>query len=109
MKLPKPPSHLSAESRRMWEEIASEYELEAHDLRRLRLACEAWDRCQGARRALAKTGVIYKDRWGCPRKHPLVSVEENARLQCIRILRKLGIDYATSEAPRPPLPGGQKW
>jgi P27 family predicted phage terminase small subunit len=96
------PRHLSAATKRWWVVILDEYELNAADLRTLQLAAEAFDRAQQARLILKKDGVTYEDRFGSPKKHPAVSIEENARTAFIRAVRELGLDGAAEPDPRLP-------
>ncbi len=51
-KAPKPPAHLTAETRRFWEGLVNEYALEPPHLRTLEAACQSWDRYQQAREIL---------------------------------------------------------
>ncbi|MCO6436021.1 MAG: hypothetical protein J5J06_02925 [Phycisphaerae bacterium] len=90
----KAPKHLKPATRRWFEEIAAEFELEAHHVKLLTLAAESWDRCQGARELLDKSGVSYTDRFGCPRSRPEVAVERDSRLAFARLVRELGLDVA---------------
>ena len=90
--LPRAPQHLSNEARRWWKQVVSSYELAEHHLRVLRLACESWDRCQGARTQLATEGVTYQDRFGAPRVHPAVAIERDSRLAFARLLRELDLE-----------------
>ncbi len=89
---PQPPKHFSAEAREWWRRIVGDYELEEQHLKLLQLAAEAWDRAQQARRLLARQGLTYRDRFGKPRKHPGVSIEEGARLAFARLLRELDLE-----------------
>jgi hypothetical protein len=43
-----PPDHLSAEAKRFWRRTLEDYDLEVHHVALLRMALEAWDRCQGS-------------------------------------------------------------
>lgn len=92
----KAPKHLRAPTRRWYESVLEQYDLEAHHIRLLTLACEALDRCAGAREALERHGTTYTDRWGCPRGRPEISIERDSRLAFARLLRELGLD---SDAP----------
>ena len=99
------PEHLSPSSKALYERLVDDYALgdEVHALATLTLALEALDRCEQARVILAREGITYTDRFGQPRKHPCVSVEENARLQAVRCFRELSLDSASGEAnARPP-------
>lgn len=91
-KLPAPPEHLSDDAKQWWNHVVGEYELEPHHLRILQLACEAWDRASEARAQLAKDGPVYHDRFGAPRKHPSVGIEEQARLAFARLVRELDLE-----------------
>jgi P27 family predicted phage terminase small subunit len=89
---PKPPKHLSRATRDWWRHVVESYELEPHHLRILQLACEAWDRATGARELLAKDGTVFRDRFGTPKKHPAVGIEEQARLAFARLVRELDLE-----------------
>ncbi|MDP9202720.1 MAG: P27 family phage terminase small subunit [Gemmatimonadota bacterium] len=91
-KPPPPPRHLDASTRKWWTHVCSTYELAEHHVRILALACQAWDRAEEARQRLAKDGTIYIDRFGAPRKHPSVSVEEQARLAFARLIAQLDLE-----------------
>ena len=89
---PGPPRHLSQDARAWWRVVVARYELEEQHLRILQLAAEAWDRADQARKILAKEGVVVTDRFGQRRKHPAVSIEEQARLAFVRLLRELDLE-----------------
>ncbi len=98
----KAPRHLAAPTKRWFESVVDCYTLEEHHLRLLTLAAEAWDRSEQARKTIAADGAIYHDRFGAPRKHPAISIEENARLQFARLLRELDLDGEPTVDIRPP-------
>lgn len=102
--LPQPPDHLTAEAKDWWRDVTRDYQLEPHHLRLLRAACEAWDRMQQARIALADHGgLVFADERGVIRAHPCVAMERDARTAFARLVRELDLDGgAPSEAPRPP-------
>src|SRR5262245_13682438 len=100
-KKPTPPRHLKAATRLWWSQTVADFLLEAHHLRLLTLAAEAWDRCQQARAILDKKGLTYSDR-GRPRTRPEVAVERDSRLAFARILRELGLDTDAAPDVRPP-------
>jgi P27 family predicted phage terminase small subunit len=104
--LPKPPKHLSAEVRAWWRQATETYELEPHHLRLLQLACEAWDAAQQARRALARHGPTFTDRFGQPRVRPEVAVARGAMVTFARLTRELGFDVSNPES-RPPRRDGR--
>lgn len=98
---PKPPSHLSAESKRWWAHVMATYDLEPHHVLLLRAAAEAWDRKQQARRAIKKHGAIYADRFGQPRARPEVQTEKDCAVIFARMLRELQLDVEPpAESPR---------
>lgn len=92
-----PPPHLSPSTKRFWRHVTAEYDCTPADLRVLQVTCEAWDRLAEARLILGREGVVYVDRFGAPRKHPAVAIEENARIQFLRAIRQLGLE---DEAPK---------
>jgi P27 family predicted phage terminase small subunit len=99
---PTPPKHLATATKKWWKAVVADYELEAHHVKLLTLAAEAWDRAQEARKMLAEDGPVYRDRFGAPRKHPAVSIEENARIAFARLIRELDLDGEPLPDPRPP-------
>jgi phage terminase small subunit len=100
----KPPAHLSDTARTFWVEIVSTWQLEAHQLELLRLAAEALDRCEEARRSIAKDGLIVEGRYG-PRQHPAAAIERDSRLAFARLVRELGLPVDDEESRPPPPPG----
>jgi|SRR5690349_7709326 phage terminase small subunit len=99
-----PPSHLSAPSKRWFRQVCEDYALEPHHYKLLTLCCTAWDRAEEARVAIERHGLVYIDRFGCPRSRPEVAVERDARVAYARLLRELDLDAEPAPAPsRPPL------
>ena len=105
---PPPPPHLRPDTALWWATVAQEFDLEPHHVRILRLACEAYDRGQQAREALAEHGTTFVDRFGQPRARPEVAIERDARIAFARLMRELALDVeAPSEtSARPPMIGG---
>jgi len=97
----KAPRHLKPATRKWWAGVVGEYELEDHHLRLLCLACEAWDRGQQAREALAQHGLTFEDRHGAPRARPEVGIERDSRISFARLLRELGLDVLAPSESRP--------
>jgi len=95
----KAPKHLKRSTRRWFESVAAEYDLEQHHLKLLLLASEAWDRTTDAREALAKHGIVYVDRFSVPRARPEVAIERDSRLAFVRTLRELGLDVNSPAEP----------
>lgn len=106
--IPTPPPHLGADMAAWWHSVTTEFDLEPHHLRILRLVCEAWDRGQQAREALAEHGTTYVDRFGQPRARPEVAIERDSRIAVARLLRELALDVAGpgEDERRPPAIGG---
>ena len=85
------PAHLKAPTKRWWVQVCGNYDLEEHHIRLLTMACEAWDRSQEAREALKKAkSLTYVDRWGCPKKRPEVSIQNESMITFARLVRELG-------------------
>ena len=99
----KAPAHLKAATRRWFDSVLADFDLESHHVRLLTLAAEAWDRGQGAREAVAEHGLTYVDRFGQPHARPEVAIERDARIAFARLLRELALDIdVPEEAPRAP-------
>lgn len=112
MKPVKAPQHLKAPTRRWWEEVCAEWDLEPHHVRLLTLAGEAWDRCAQARELIAREGLTVPTREGGAKLHPACRVEDSARIAFARLVRELDLDVAPpAESKRPPqlrsIRGGQ--
>jgi phage terminase small subunit len=99
--LPPPPKHLSASTKRWWHEVVRSFELEAHHLQLLELACEARDRAEQARAKIAEDGAFIAGRYGL-RAHPAVAVERDSRLAFARLLRELDLDVELPAERKPP-------
>jgi P27 family predicted phage terminase small subunit len=104
-----PPKHLSAEARQWWANVVEAFELEPHHLKVLRLACEAWDRAQEARKALTKHGTTFIDRFEQPRVRPEVAIERAAWIAFARLVRELGLDAAPDDSRPPGLSNRYRW
>jgi len=98
-----PPAHLDPETACWWRAVLGDYELEAHHLRLLRLACEAWDRCQQAREILDRDGLTVPTGDGGLKAHPAIGIERDARTAFARLLRELDLDAEPPpDRARPP-------
>ena len=98
-----PPAHLAPETADWWCAVLGDYELEAHHLRLLRLACEAWDRCQQAREILDRDGLTVPTGDGGLKAHPAIGIERDARTAFARLLRELDLDAEPPpDRARPP-------
>ena len=106
---PKPPAHLRPTTARWWCSVVADFELEAHHLRLLTLACQAWDRGEQAREVIAKEGLTFKDFRGQPKARPEVAIERDSRLSFARLVRELGLDLGEDPSQsRPPRVRGQR-
>ena len=101
----KAPPHLRETTQTWWLAVVGDFQLEEHHVRMLTLAAEAWDRAEQARELLLAEGITYQDRFGSPRKHPAVSIEESARIAFARMLRELDLDAESLPDPRMPRRG----
>lgn len=86
------PRHLRPATRRWFRDIVRAWALEAHHLRLLQLAAEAWDRCEVARERIAAEGVTVKSARGGPRLHPLLRVEDANRKMFARLIGQLNLE-----------------
>jgi phage terminase small subunit len=102
---PPVPDHLSPATAAWYREVIAAYELEPHHEHLLRLACEALDRCEQARRLLAEHGLTYQDGDGMPKTRPEVAIERDSRLAYARLLRELDLDLGgpVNNELRPPV------
>jgi P27 family predicted phage terminase small subunit len=89
---PKPPKHLSRDSKAWWTEVITGWKLEQHHRKILTAACEALDRATEARKAVARDGAYVKNRFGEVVKHPAIGVERDALITFARMLRELDLD-----------------
>lgn len=97
------PSHLAPDTRRWFDAIVAEFELEAWHVKVLIAAAEAWDRKEQARRAIARHGLSFKDARGNVKARPEVSIERDARTAFMRAMRELDLDAeGPKETARPP-------
>jgi phage terminase small subunit len=103
LKQDSPPPHLRPDTASWWAAVVAEFDLEPHHLRILRLACEAWDRGQESREAIAQHGSVYVDRFNQPRARPEVAIERDCRISFARLMRELALDVdGPDDGSRPP-------
>lgn len=97
--LPKPPKHLSAESKRWWRRIVQEYEIDSSGELLLQQALEALDRLREAQELIRRDGLILTTpATGAHHLHPAARVEKEARAALLAAWRALGLDI---EPPGP--------
>ena len=101
----KPPKHLSKPSKKFFKKIFEEYELEDHHIKLLILACESLDKITKARKSIDKTSLIYTDRFGRPKIHPLAKIEIDNKAIFIKLIKamELGVELP-GQIGRPPGP-----
>lgn len=104
----KPPTHLSRDASRWWQQVVAAYDLEPHHLRQLQCAAEAWDRMVQARQVLDRDGLTYADFRGQPKPRPEIAIERDSRIAFMRALRELSLD-AESGPAETRLPRGQRY
>jgi P27 family predicted phage terminase small subunit len=101
----KPPTHISAAAKKLWNDIFREYSIDdAAGLAILRAALEAFDRSQAARKAINKAGMTVTGRDGQVRSHPLLTVERDNRAAFLAGLKALNLDLEPLK--KPGRPGG---
>ncbi|MRR57920.1 MAG: hypothetical protein EG824_06895 [Deltaproteobacteria bacterium] len=96
------PETLSEESRRMWEKLASEYNItDSGGLYYLRIFCEARDRVAECQEVIRREGMQVLDRFQRPKAHPLLSVERDARSQQMLALKGLALEVCPDQKTKP--------
>ena len=100
---PKAPSGLSKRSRDLWVAVLADYDLGAAELEVLRGALESLDRADEAGEVLKRDGLSTVDRYGSPKAHPLLDVEQRCRTAFRQSVRQLGLEVEddTSRTPHP--------
>lgn len=102
---PRPPGHLSKEGKALWKALHAEWRIdEPGSVAILLVGLESFDRCQVARRTLAKDGLTTEDRFHQVRVHPLCAVARDSEAAFRAALRQLGVDKSPDEPP-PRRPG----
>jgi P27 family predicted phage terminase small subunit len=90
---PRSPKTLSAEARRWWARIVTEYAVDDDaGILILTTAFEAFDRMRQAQERIAADGATVVDRFGQVKPHPLLPTERDARAQFLAALRQLNLD-----------------
>lgn len=100
--LPKPPSHLSAESRKWWTGVVERFEIEPHMIPTLTHAAEELDKIESARTVIAEQGLFQTGPRGRRTIRPEVSIEAKAKKLFCHLVRELCLDGAQSKESRPP-------
>lgn len=84
------PRHLKAGSREMYRRLLADFHIDDAAGKALLLAaCEARQRAEEARLAMAKSGACVPDRFGQLKPSPWTAIERDSRGQMIAALRAL--------------------
>jgi len=101
-KAPAVPAGLSKRSAQLWRDVVGEYQLSDAELEVLRCACQTLDRADQAAEVVAREGVTVVDRYGTPKAHPAVDIENRSRALFARLVAQLGVkDLDDSARPDP--------
>lgn len=87
-----PPAGLSEESKQLWERICEESAIDSAAATILRTLCEANDRRNEARVAIARDGAVVKDRFDQYKRNPWADIEVSSTQIMHRAFRLLGFD-----------------
>lgn len=100
---PKAPTGLSKRSRDLWVAVLHDYDLGPAELEVLRGALVSLDRADEAADVLKVDGLSAPDRYGSPKAHPLLDVEQRCRTAFRQSVRQLGLEVEddTGRAPHP--------
>lgn len=104
LRRPKPPGRLSREAKAWWKRILDAFPLEDASLLILESGLECFDTMRQAQETIRKSGTVVDDRFGCPKMHPAVLIERDAKSAMLRHFKALSIDLEPlRDAPgRPP-------
>lgn len=107
MDKPKAPKKLSAEAKKWWRWIQSEYEIDDKGgLLLLQTAMEAFDRMRCCQETIQAEGQTILDRFEQQKAHPLLAAERDARSQMLQALKQLNLDLEPLR-DGPGRPGGK--
>ena len=104
----KAPKHLRAATRKWFESMLADYELEPYHVRLVQLAAEAWDRCQEAPEAIKKHGMTFENKHGETKIRPEAVVEKDSRIAFGRLIRELNLSEEPDQSRPPALRYGGK-
>ena len=93
------PAGLSDESRKWFKKIATEYQIDdSGGLLLLGTLCETIDRLRKAQAIIEAEGETIIDRFGQVKAHPLLAIENNARIGLLACIRQLNLDLEPLKA-----------
>lgn len=97
-----PPSIRHPESRKLWRDIQSHYDLESFHLKLLQCACECFDRIVDCRKILDSEGLVVTDTYKRSKEHPAAGLELKNKALLARLFRELALDVDVEESrPKP--------
>ncbi len=93
MKSTRSPAHLSQESKKIWRGIITEFGIDdIAGSKILRVALEAFDRAQAARKIINADGMTVIDKAGQTKAHPLLPIERDSRAAFLAGIKALNLD-----------------
>ena len=97
------PKNLKKTGRRFFRKVQREYIFEeTHDIERLAQAASCLDEIVLAEKILETDGRFFTTKSGIVREHPALKAIRDFRTLFVRIIRELGLDIETKDAPRQP-------
>jgi len=95
---PRAPQGLTPAARALWQQLQREYQIrDSAGLCVLEQAARSYERAEEARKQLAKSGSVVRDRWNQPRTHPAAAVERDARAALLGALKQLQIEIPSGD------------
>ncbi len=88
---------LSAEAQAWFDELKAGWEWEPHELEVLRIAAEAYDRYQQAKREIDRDGATVLDRFNQRKPHPAHVIERDSRSAFLMALRQLRFEEPAAQ------------
>lgn len=89
---PRAPKHLSAESRKLWNDVVKAWILGPDGLAILRGALESWDSYQACREEVKRDGQTFRTDSGQIRQHPAAKLSADYFTAFRQAMRQLGLD-----------------
>jgi len=101
-KIPSPPKHLTAASKRWWKSVATEFPLSDTDYKLLDLAAETLDVIEDARKVLKKQGMVFEVESNL-KQNPAALIMRDNKALFSRLVKDLRLDGP----PSPPKANGR--
>ena len=95
-------SGLSEKAKRWHKTMREYYGFDPSEIELLNQAAQCLDRIDEARAEIQKSGAYAVDRYGNPRKHPALQVENDCKILFIRLLKALDIETENQRGPGRP-------